>query len=592
MKRRFAMVAAVALLWAGYASAEQGILTNGSMEFGPGPAGINPQIAADWTEFGTNVERSPTVNLVPEGEGHSLKAFGDGTSTSAGASQEVEDILPGQSATASVWLHTPSFDKLGGSGQAGLVLEFLNLFGGTISLHEVYPLTSASPGDTWIQGTIGPLVAPSGTAKIRITCKLKWSLGNVSGAAYWDDVQLSVDGSENLLLNGDIETAGTGGGQSPAGIDDWTGFGDQEKSEDVAEHGLSSLQLGTNGAFNGLFQDMGPVNAGDQIYMVAYLWNPSDDPMTGNTIAGIKLEFDPNGVVPPAEENLEFGELNDPDVWTQVQLVAEVPEGITIARIVYTYTGDPTSTGSVHIDNAFASRSGSPSTNRLLNPSFETGPGGPNGLSDWTEFWTEDASSCRKCCFCVITPNGICTAKATGTAVTGIFQEITVVEGETVTARADFYTPSSDRLIGPALAGVKIEWAFGGVPADVDIELGAPNTIDASAPEDEWVPVEIDYTMEEGTSAIARFTNIISVGNALSGKVYFDSCEAVVVNRFDGSDVDGDDDEDLRDFAELQRCFSGAGGGLEWNCIAVDSDDDEDVDLVDYDFFEPRLTGP
>src|SRR5262245_45559130 len=122
----FAVVAA----WPLVTSARVQILKNGSMESGGGPGSIDPQIADLWTEFGINVERSDTVNLVPEGDGHALKAFGDGSSSTVGAYQEIGGILAGQSVTASVSSYTPNFDKLSGSGEAGLVLEFLNLFGG------------------------------------------------------------------------------------------------------------------------------------------------------------------------------------------------------------------------------------------------------------------------------------------------------------------------------------------------------------------------------------------------------------------------------------------------------------------------------
>ena len=61
--------------------------------------------------------------------------------------------------------------KLRGSGEAGLVLEFLNMFGGTISTEQAYELDAGSPTDTWIPVVLGPYTAPSGTAKVRVTCR-------------------------------------------------------------------------------------------------------------------------------------------------------------------------------------------------------------------------------------------------------------------------------------------------------------------------------------------------------------------------------------------------------------------------------------
>jgi hypothetical protein len=575
--------------------AEQNIVRNGSMESGEGPGGTDPHVPAEWTLVGVNVERSDTVNLVPPGPGHSLKAFGDSDNTSAAAYQEVAPVSPGQSVVASVQLYSPANDKLRGSGRAGLVLEFLNQFGGGISMEDIYVLDEAAPPDTWIPATLGPFTAPSGTAQVRVTCRLQWSLGDILGAAYWDDAQLSIDGGPNQLLNGDFETAGAGQGQNPYGIDDWVGFEDQEKSQDVAKHGAASLKLGTGEPYSGLYQNMGVLNEGDHMFMIAYAWNPSSDPLTSDTRVGIKLEFEPNTDVPPPEENLAFDENAPSDQWTLVELGTTVPDEMTVGRVVCIYTGNQATTGSVHFDSVVAERGSDPGVNQLLNESFEYGPGGYNGLDDWTEFSSPSVSQARKSCFEVPAHDGLCTMRATGQDVAGVYQEIVVTPGETLYISAYLYTSSSEPLTGSGRAGVKVEWAVGGIPEDVDLGVpgSSPNTIGAEAPLDTWVPLTIDYTMPPGSSAVARFTNIIEKGSALTGTVYIDSCEAVVLNRYDGADVDGDNDEDLRDFTWFQRCFTGSGAGeLPWNGIVFDSDGDEDVDLVDWNWFAPRFTGP
>lgn len=583
---------AALLLIPGLSLARQNLILNGSMEAGEGPGAIDPQIADQWLEFGLNVERSGAYNLVPPGEGHALKAFGDSDSTSAGASQIVADVVAGQSVAATVQLFSPANDKLGGSAQAGIVLEFLNLFGGTISIQSHYPFTAGSPADTWITASVGPLTAPAGTTKVRVACKLNWTAGAIFGAVYWDDAQLIVDDEPAALLNGDFEEAGPSPGQSPVGIDEWMGFEDQEKSEDVAEHGMASLKLGASKQYSGLYQNMGTLNAGDHIFMIAYAWNPSDDPLTGSSRVGIKLEFDPSTEVPPPEENLAFDETFVEDEWTLVELSTIVPEEATIARVVCIYVGDSSTTGSVHFDTAYAERGSFPGVNRLLNDSFEDGPGGLNGLAHWQEFSSPPVSECQKSCFEVEAVDGICTARGEGQSVAGVYQEITVIPGETLDIGAYLLTPSFEPLTGTGKAGIKVEWAVGGIPPDVDIG-GPNNTIDASAPTDTWIPLFIDYTMPAGASALGRYVNIIERGSALSGTVYLDSCEAVVLNGFDGSDVDGDDDADLVDFTWLQRTFTGPGaGGLPFNGITFDHDDDEDVDTEDYEYFEPRMTGP
>jgi hypothetical protein len=594
LRKAAALVMIVVLAAPTALMARQNILKNGSMESGEGPGAIDPQVAAEWTEFGVNVERSDAYNLVPPGPGHALKAFGDMDNTSVGAYQEVTGVSPGQSVLASIQLFSPADDKLRGSGEAGLVLEFLNQFGGMISMDDIYVLDVDSPAETWIPATLGPFTAPAGTAQVRMTCRLRWSPGDILGAAYWDDAQLTIDDGPNQLLNGDFETAGAGAGQSPVGIDDWVGFNDQEKSNDAAKHGIAGLKLGTREAYSGLFQNMGVLNDGDHIFMIAYAWNPSDDPLTGTSRVGIKLEFHANVDVPPPEENLAFDENAAPGVWTPVELDTVVPEDITVARIVCIYTGDPQTTGSVHFDSAWAEREGEPGVNQLSNASFEQGPGGYNGLTDWTEFSSAGVSQAQKSCFEVPAQDGLCTMRATGEAVAGVFQEITVTPGETLHISAYLYTPSFEPLTGSGRAGLKVEWAVGGVPEDVDIGVpGSPNTIGAGAPQDTWLPLVIDYTMPTGSSALAQFTNIIEKGTALTGTVYIDACEAVVLNQFDGADVDGDGDQDLHDFAWFQRCYTGSGAGaLPWNGIVFDFDDDEDVDWADWNYFAPRFTGP
>lgn len=135
--------------------------------------------------------------------------------------------------------------------------------------------------------------------------------------------------------------------------------------------------------------------------------------------------------------------------------------------------------------------------NQLLNESFELGPGGMNGLTDWTEF-SSDVSEAQKSCFEVPAYDGICTARATGEDVAGLYQEITVTPEGSLYISAYLYTPDYEQLTGPGRAGVKVEWAVGGVPEDVDIG-GADNTIDPGAPQDVWIPLTIDYVMPTGT---------------------------------------------------------------------------------------------
>jgi len=56
-------------------------------------------------------------------------------------------------------------------------------------------------------------------------------------------------------------------------------------------------------------------------------------------------------------------------------------------------------------------------------------------------------------------------------------------------------------------------------------------------------------------------------------------------------DCDYDGDVDLDDFADLDACLSGPGGGLGAGCDCHDTDNDLDVDLDDFGRFQEAFTG-
>ena len=59
---------------------------------------------------------------------------------------------------------------------------------------------------------------------------------------------------------------------------------------------------------------------------------------------------------------------------------------------------------------------------------------------------------------------------------------------------------------------------------------------------------------------------------------------------FVGCDVDADNDESLVDFYWFQSVFGYS--PLKWNSIVFDSDDNGQINLADFNFFAPRMTGP
>jgi hypothetical protein len=589
------------------ADAAQNILLNGSFE-NSDPNALDPFVPGGWELNGNVIERSAEANLVPAlppGEGHALKAFQSNPTELA--FQEIAVVGGTDTVTISAELFTRNFDKVGGDAIAGIGLGFFdagnNQVGGSTQFDFV--MDASSPADTWIPASVGPVLAPVGATKARMTCV--WISNNGSGAAFWDDAKLTLNGDPtNLLANGDFELAGEGEA-SPNAIDDWGGFEDQRPTNDFSLHGDTSLRIGTGAPFNGLFQSTRDVFENERVLVRGKVLHTSTNGLTANAVAGLKLEFSAPGgsTVPSPSENFPFDADSTSNAWVMIDIGSvgiEVPDTASIARITMIMFPDTSTNSVVYFDQAFASLSRAPSTNLLLNPSFENGFGGPNGIDNWVEFGPEAQLSFEVGGLedDLVTEDFFeASAKMAGNDFTGLSQDIalpsTLLPNESLYVRAFVRQQDNEAqsLQGTARAGVKIEWVAGTVPPPVDIGSGANgNTIDSSSPTDVWIPLEIDFTMPSGNAAVPRVV-CISVAGAGSGEVYFDNVEAVITNRYDGADADGDDDEDLFDFAELQRCFNGDGAGeLDWNCSVFDEDEDIDIDLVDFNYFQARLTGP
>lgn len=99
---------------------------------------------------------------------------------------------------------------------------------------------------------------------------------------------------------------------------------------------------------------------------------------------------------------------------------------------------------------------------------------------------------------------------------------------------------------------------------------------------------DLDDGVPDGQVVIAQFASNFSL---------FDINQDGVVNGLDDAlismegDVDLDNDVDLRDFAEIQRCH-GETGVVTTPCALVDLDRDRDIDGADYRRFAAFLLGP
>lgn len=589
--------------------ASQQLSTNGSMEVGPGPDGVNPAVPSNWTLFGSVSERSTQVNLTSGGEA-ALKAFG--SQAAVGAYQDVP-ANPGDVVTISANMFTTNGDRIDGDAQAGLTLEFYDISSNMISATENLIFDSTSTVDVWTPVSI-TTNAPAGTVAARFVCT--WtSTGAPMGSAFWDECTMDVNGSTNGLSNGDFEMAGTSS-MSPTGITDWNGFGTQAKSEDFAFVGTSSVMINAinsgGGSFNGLYHDMGIVEAGDRIVMKMRALHRSDDPLTSNARGGLKMEFQPAGPppsLPPATENLAINSNSTTNAWITVDLGTTglvVPDEANFARITMILSSPSaaaSTNGTVWFDRAYADLNNSGS-NVLLNPSFESGTGGANGINFWTEFGFPPHGTTRKAIPVddmsnFLATNGIAVAEATsvytlGLFTTGVYQEVAVDPGDFLRARVKVRVPQGS-VFSPGAhirAGIKVEWRGGAAPPPIDFGLPS-NTLFPTDPTDTWKNLTLDFTMPLGSRAILRTTAI--VGGFGAGTVYFDGAETVIINRFDGADVDGNHTMDLLDMSEFSKCFTGPGAGaIGWPCRVFDFDEDIDVDNADWAAIDPvnNATGP
>lgn len=408
---------------------------------------------------------------------------------------------------------------------------------------------------------------------------------------------------QQIILNGSFEDLDP---NDPNDVAAWNiAFGGTRVDDFAFDSDWSGLTDKSVGSFTGFAQQTPiEVTGSTRLFMQAYVYNPSSNPLLSNEAAGIKIEFRPaEGFEPPAdEENLAFDSNAPLDTWELVTLSTTVPDDIFTAEVVFLSFDNSDDNGFVYVDDVEAIKGSEPGVNQLINESFEFGISAPDGMPGWDEFGTGFSVS-RKNNGEVPALDGTFVCRMGGNT-TGVIQDVEVEPGESLDISGFFRQRSDEPYSDPngdAAAGPKVQWDFGGLPPQVDIregngnpQSGVSNIIEAGAPTDEWVKVFIDYTLPE--NAAAALTGTVINGFASAGsvsKVYFDAVEFVLTNVFIGSDSDADGDQDMVDIALLQRVFTGPGGPNVYGGLVFDHDEDDDVDFVDVDNeILPNQTGP
>jgi cysteine-rich repeat protein len=108
------------------------------------------------------------------------------------------------------------------------------------------------------------------------------------------------------------------------------------------------------------------------------------------------------------------------------------------------------------------------------------------------------------------------------------------------------------------------------------------------------VPDECEVTTDCNSNGVADGCDLASHAEVdLNHSGVLDECEGLCATTI--GDIDADCDVDLGDFAGVQRCYTGDGGGsvvYPAGCACIDADGDGDVDELDYAKVAGVLLGP
>lgn len=158
----------------------------------------------------------------------------------------------------------------------------------------------------------------------------------------------------------------------------------------------------------------------------------------------------------------------------------------------------------------------------------------------------------------------------------------------TVVAKVDVSPPGPSP--GDSAGKVVGEYRMGSNPAASDnyvLKIKLESLADNSEPSDDAAVVGetvnlfvLDVT---GIELFAGSFELSSFGSVVQRDLELDAPP---------QDVDGDGDSDLKDFAHIQRCFTGSSGVISPACLAADVTHDSHVDLLDAIVIAGRMGGP
>ncbi|HEY8241396.1 MAG TPA: hypothetical protein VIH35_08115, partial [Kiritimatiellia bacterium] len=245
------------------------------------------------------------------------------------------EIVPFGRYTASTYLRNNASDPLINGSYASIAIEWYGLSNNYLGASESVPLTTSTPGDSWVKYAVDD-IAPSNAGVMRRVIRV---------------------GMTNLVQNPGL----TGAGLAPTSWQNWND----------ATHDANPVEkLGTSGTSwmfwydGGLYQDITTGFApGERVNFGGWLYTPSSDPLVNGSKKGIiQLEFY-NGAAlissTQASPGVEWTTTDD--VWSNATGTAIVPAGANKIRVLVQTLNPTNGTGRFFADDVFvrnASRAG------------------------------------------------------------------------------------------------------------------------------------------------------------------------------------------------------------------------------------------
>ncbi len=154
-----------------------------------------------WTRWGNSTRNTQLARQGPA----ALKLFGNFNTpnNTSGAFQDMTAIA-GQTWTASGWVQSPTWDRIGNGNSSRVKIEFRNATDQVLGEVESPTFTRSDAAGQWLERSVTG-IAPTGTTKARMVVVHVQGAQLAGGAVWWDDVSLGRGiGCDSIDFNNDL----------------------------------------------------------------------------------------------------------------------------------------------------------------------------------------------------------------------------------------------------------------------------------------------------------------------------------------------------------------------------------------------------